>query len=474
MTTKNAGYPKHYCGIFGIIGHQNAATLTYMGLDALQHRGQEAAGITTVENGAFQTHRGLGWVSQVFTPERLATLNGTAAIGHVRYSTTGSSGLHNAQPISVRSARGDIAIAHNGNLTNTWLLRGQLERAGAMFQSTTDSEVILQLLARAEGASWEEALAKALPSCDGAYSLVLLTENKLVGIRDPFGFRPLVLGTLGDAVLLASETCALDITGATTLREVEPGEIVIVENGVIRSVQVFPKHTRRAFCIFEYIYFSRPDGVIMGKNVYEVRLNLGVELAKEYPIDADMVLPIPDSGNLAALGYARARGIPFEMAFVRNHYSGRTFLLPAPEHREARARMKLNLIGKLVKDKRAVVVDDSLVRGNTARARVRTLREAGAKEVHFLISCPPHRHPCVYGIDFPDRKELMAANYSTDEIRAFLNADSLGYLSEEGMIRATGLPRERFCLACYTGEYPVPYDETRYKEALARAAGVKS
>lgn len=463
MTTKNAGYLKHYCGIFGIIGHQNAATLTYMGLDALQHRGQEAAGITTASNGAFQTHRGLGWVSQVFTPERLMTLNGTAAIGHVRYGTTGSSGLENAQPISVRGARGDIAIAHNGNLTNAWLLRGQLERAGTVFQSTTDSELIVQLLARAEGASWEDALKRTLPDCEGAYSLVFLTAEKLIGARDPFGFRPLVLGELDGALLLASETCALDITGATFLREVEPGEIVVIENGVVRSISVFPKHTRRAFCIFEYVYISRPDGVIMGKNVYEVRLNLGVELAKEYPIDADMALPIPDSGNPAALGYARARGIPFEMAFVRNHYSGRTFLLPVSEHREARARMKLNLIGNLVKDKRVVVIDDSLVRGNTARARVRTLREAGAKEVHLLISCLPHRHPCVYGIDFPDRKELMAANYSTDEIRAFLNTDSLGYLSEEGMIRATGLPRENFCLACYTGQYPAPYDETRYK-----------
>ncbi len=473
MTT-HVNHPKHHCGIFGIIGHTNAATLTYMGLDALQHRGQEAAGITTVSNGAFQTHRGLGLVSQVFTPERLTAQSGTAAIGHVRYSTTGSSGLDNAQPISARSARGDIAIAHNGNLTNTWLLRRQLERKGAVFRGTTDSEAILQLLARAEGASWEEALVKTLPACDGAYSLALLTENKLIGVRDPFGFRPLVLGKLGDAVVLASETCALDIIGATALREVEPGEIIVIENGVIRSIQAFPKHTRRAFCIFEYIYFSRPDGIIMGKNVYAVRLNLGAELAKEYPIAADMVLPIPDSGNPAALGYARARDIPFEMAFVRNHYSGRTFLLPAQEHREARARMKLNLIPALVRGKRVVVVDDSLVRGNTARARVRTLREAGAKEVHLLISCPPHRHPCVYGIDFPNRKELMAANYSTDEIKTFLDVDSLGYLSEEGMIRATGLPRERFCLACHTGEYPVPYDEARYQEALARAACTKS
>jgi len=451
-------YPKHYCGVFGIYGHPNAAELTYYGLYALQHRGQESAGIVVCDNGQFREYKRMGLVSQIFKGGVLQELAGTNAVGHVRYSTTGSSHIRNAQPLTGDTRRGQIAIAHNGNLTNAAKLRHELEEKGAIFQTTVDGEVILHLMAQPTIGGVENNLVQTVRRLEGAYSLVIMTEQELIGIRDPFGFRPLCLGRVGDAYVLASETCALDLISAKFVRDIAPGEIVIINKSGIRSIQAFPEQTARAFCVFEYVYFARPDSIISNRNVYRVRVEMGRQLALENPLKADLVIPVPDSGNCAALGYSLASGIPYEMAFVRNHYVGRSFLQPSQLIRDFNVRVKLNLIDELVKGKRVIVIDDSIVRGTTCKARVNNLKEAGATEVHVLVSCPPHMHPCVYGIDFPDRSKLMAANHSLDEIRRYLNADSLGYLSEEGMIKATGLPKESFCMACYNGKYPVPYD----------------
>jgi amidophosphoribosyltransferase len=452
-------YPKHYCGVFGIFGHPNAAELTYYGLYALQHRGQESAGIAVCDHsGRFRVHRGMGLVPQVFNSDILERLTGHSAVGHTRYSTTGSSHLRNAQPLTGDCHRGQIAVAHNGNLTNATQLRDELEARGAMFQTTVDSEIILLLLAQPAEGGPDNHLVQTVHRLEGAYSLAIMTEHDLIGIRDPFGFRPLCIGQVGDAYVLASETCALDLIHARFLREVAPGEIVIINKDGLRSIQAFPDHKRRAFCIFEYVYFARPDSRMGDRSVYQTRVNMGRQLAREYPIDADIVVPVPDSGNCAALGYSLQSEIPYEMAFIRNHYVGRSFLQPTQLIRDFNVRVKLNLIPELVRDKRVIIIDDSIVRGTTCKARVNNLKEAGAKEVHVLVSCPPHTNPCVYGIDFPDRKKLMAANYSLDEIRQYLNADSLGYLSKKGMIQATGLPSDRFCMACYDGNYPVPYD----------------
>ena len=461
-------HPKHYCGLFGIFGHPNAAELTYYGLYALQHRGQESAGIVVSDGKQFRVHRGMGLVSQVFNGEILHDLVGPMAVGHTRYSTTGSSHLSNAQPLTSDCARGQIAIAHNGNLTNAAVLREELESRGAIFQTTVDSEVILHLMAQPTLGGSENNLLQTIRRIEGAYSLVIMTEQELIGVRDPFGFRPLSIGRVNDAWVLASETCALDLIHAQLVRDVEPGEIVIITKEGLRSIKAFPEQDHRAFCIFEYVYFARPDSTIAGRNVYKVRVDMGRQLAVENRIDADVVIPVPDSGNCAALGYSLETGIPFEMAFVRNHYVGRSFLQPSQLIRDFDVRVKLNLIAALVKGKRVVVVDDSIVRGTTCKARVNNLKEAGAKEVHVLVSCPPHRNPCVYGIDFPDRSKLMAANYSVDEIRQYLNADSLAYLSEEGMVKATGLPKESFCMACYDGRYPVRYDPLANKHVMER------
>jgi amidophosphoribosyltransferase len=466
-------YPKHYCGVFGVYGHPNAAELTYYGLYALQHRGQESAGIVSSDDGQFRAHRGMGLAPQVFDNSILSKLPGTRAIGHNRYSTTGSSHIRNAQPLTGDSARGQIAVAHNGNLTNSALLRDELEAKGAIFQTTVDSEIILHLLAQPCLNPNENFLAAAVHRLEGAYTLVILTEQELIGVRDPQGFRPLCIGRLGDAWVLASETCALDLIHAQFVRDVQPGEIVIFDkdtakNGGPRSIQAFPQHERRAFCIFEYVYFARPDSTIAQRNVYEVRKEMGRQLAREHPVEADIVVPVPDSGVYAGLGFSEESGIPFEMAFIRNHYVGRSFLQPTELIRDFNVRVKLNLIPELVKDKRVVIVDDSIVRGTTCKARVNTLKEAGAREVHVRVSCPPHRHPCVYGIDFPDRSKLMAAKYSIDSIRQYLKADSLAYLSQEGMIKATGLARSSFCMACYDGNYPVPYNPELDKHIIER------
>ena len=461
-------YPKHYCGVFGIFNHPNAAELTYYGLYALQHRGQESAGIVSFDGSNFQTHKGMGLVSQIFAGDTLERLVGRMAVGHTRYSTTGSSHLRNAQPLTVDCYRGQIAIAHNGNLTNAAKLREELEAKGSIFQTSVDSEIILHLMAQPTIGGHENNLIETVRRIEGAFSLVVMTEHEIIGVRDAHGFRPLSIGKVGDAWVLASETCAFDLIHAQFVRDVEPGEIVIINKDGLKSIQAFPEHDRKAFCIFEYVYFARPDSTIANRNVYKVRVDMGRQLAREYPIEADLVIPVPDSGNCAALGYSLESGIPFEMAFVRNHYVGRSFLQPSQLIRDFNVRVKLNLISELVQDKRVIIVDDSIVRGTTCKARVNNLKEAGAKEVHVLVSCPPHMHPCVYGIDFPDRSKLMAASHSRDDIRRYLSADSLGYLSEDGMVTATRLPKESFCMACYDGNYPVNYDPLADKHIMER------
>jgi amidophosphoribosyltransferase len=461
-------HPKHYCGVFGVFGHPSAAELTYYGLFALQHRGQESAGIVTSDGRQFRVHRGMGLVSQVFDGTILHGLVGEAAVGHTRYSTTGSSHLRNAQPLTVDCGRGQIAIAHNGNLTNAAQLREELEGKGSIFQTTVDSEIILHLMAQPTLGAAENNLIQTIRRIEGAYSLVIMTENELIGVRDPHGFRPLCIGKLDHGWVLSSESCALDLIHAKFIREVEPGEIVIIDKDGLRSVPAFPGHEREAFCIFEYVYFARPDSTLAGRNVYKVRVEMGRQLARENGVPADVVVPVPDSGNCAALGYALESGLPYEMAFVRNHYIGRSFLQPSQLIRDFNVRVKLNLIPELVKDRRVVIVDDSIVRGTTCKARVKSLKDAGAREVHVRVSCPPHMHPCVYGIDFPDRKKLMAVNHSHEEIRRYLNADSLAYLTRDGLVAATGRKRSEFCMACYDGNYPVPYDPLVDKHIMER------
>src|SRR5882762_6466450 len=375
-------YPKHYCGVFGVYGHPNAAELTYYGLYALQHRGQESAGIVTSDGRQFRVHKGMGLVPQVFTGEILHGLIGKMAVGHTRYSTTGSSHLLNAQPLTVDCARGQIAIAHNGNLTNAAQLREELEGKGSIFQTTVDSEIILHLMAQPSLNGHENNLIETIRRIEGAFSLVILTEQEIIGVRDPHGFRPLCIGRLGDGWVLSSETCALDLIHARFVRDVEPGEIVVINEHGLKSIQAFPEEQRRAFCIFEYVYFARPDSTIANRNVYKVRVEMGRQLARENPVDADVVIPVPDSGNCAALGYSLESKIPYEMAFVRNHYVGRSFLQPSQLIRDFNVRVKLNLINDLVRDKRVIVVDDSIVRGTTCKTRVNSLKEAGATEVH--------------------------------------------------------------------------------------------
>ena len=461
-------HPKHYCGVFGVHGHPNAAELTYYGLYALQHRGQESAGIVSSDGKLFRQHKGMGLVPQVFKGEVLHELVGKMAIGHTRYSTTGSSHIGNAQPLTVDCFRGQIAIAHNGNLTNAAALREELEERGSIFQTTVDSEIVLHWLAQPTN-NGEDTLVSTIRKLEGAYSLLIMTDQEMIGVRDPHGFRPLCIGQLDNgAYVLSSETCALDLIQAKFVRDVEPGEIVIIDDNGLRSVHAFPEQEKRSFCIFEYVYFARPDSNIADQNVYKVRVNMGRELARENPIEADIVVPIPDSGNCAALGYSLESCIPFEMAFVRNHYVGRSFLQPSQLIRDFNVRVKLNLITDLVKGKRVIIVDDSIVRGTTCKKRVNSLKEAGAKEVHVLVSCPPHKNPCVYGIDFPDRSKLMAANHTLEEICQYLDADSVNYLSQDGMVRATGKPAESFCMACYDGQYPVEYDAAVDKHIMER------
>jgi len=453
-----------------VYNHPNAAELTYYGLYALQHRGQESAGIVTAKDlgKPFAIKRGMGLVGQVFSEQDLKELAGTRAVGHVRYSTTGSSNIKNAQPLTVETSRGQIAIAHNGNLVNAGVLREELEAAGSIFQTTTDSEIILHLISRPNPAIGGGALAQALSRVHGAYSLILMGENELIAARDPFGFRPLVIGRLDEAIIFSSETCALDLVGAEFVREVEPGEVVVADDSGLRSFKPHAETPRESLCVFEFVYFARPDSQLGGRNVSHARTRMGRELARLHPVEADIVVPVPDSGTYAALGYSEQSGIPLDQAFVRNHYIGRTFLQPTQLIRDFNVRVKLNLIRSAVQGKRVVVVDDSIVRGTTARARVTNLREAGAREVHIRVSCPPHRFSCHYGIDFPNPKDLLANRMTRQEITKYLGADSLGYLDVDGMVRACGLPAKKFCLACFTGDYPVPFAPEDNKEVLER------
>jgi amidophosphoribosyltransferase len=406
----------------------------------------------------------MGLVSQVFSPADLDDLKGTRAIGHVRYSTTGSSNIKNAQPLTGETGRGQLAVAHNGNIINAALLRDELEQNGSVFMTTVDSEIILHLLAQPNNTN---SVLATLRRVEGAFTLVIMSDRQIIGVRDPFGFRPLVLGKLDGAYILSSETCAFDLIHADFVREVQPGEVVIIDEDGVRSEYPFAA-TKKAFCIFEYVYFARPDSIMTDINVARVRTEMGRELARRHPVEADLVVPVPDSGTYAALGFAEELSIPFEHAFVRNHYIGRTFLQPTQLIRDFNVRVKLNLIKEAVAGKRVVVVDDSIVRGTTARARVINLREAGADEVHMRISCPPHKHACHYGIDFPDPRNLLANQCSMDQIREYLGVDSIGYLDTAGMVRATGQPDTDFCMACFNGEYPVPVDPKLNKYIMER------
>ena len=442
------------CGLFGVWNHPEAANLTYLGLYALQHRGQESAGIAASDGVTLHTEKAMGWVADVFSPERLRRLPGHRAIGHVRYSTAGTSRLRNAQPITANTARGPIAIAHNGNLTNAESLRREMEREGAIFQSSSDTEVILHLLARAPAGPLEEQIPHALAQVTGAYSLLILTPAAMYAVRDPYGFRPLTLARLEDGWVVASETCALDLIEAKAERDVEPGEIVIIDGSGVRSVRAFPP-AERLQCVFEYVYFARPDSVLWGHNVHTVRKAMGRELAREYPVEADVVIPVPDSGTSAALGFSEQSGIHYEMGLIRNHYVGRTFIEPQQGIRHFGVKVKLNPMPEMLEGRRVVVIDDSIVRGTTSRKIVRMIRNSGAAEVHMRLSSPPIQWPCYYGIDTPTRKELIGASHSVEEIRRYLGADSLGYLSLEGMLKATGSDPASFCHACFTGQYRV-------------------
>ena len=452
---------KHHCGVFGIYDHPEAARITYLGLFALQHRGEEAAGICTSDGKELHLYKKKGLVGEVFEEDPSLRLPGSLAIGHTRYSTTGSSTLLNAQPYKVNYSRGQLAVAHNGNLVNAQRLRAELESYGSIFSSTMDSEIFVHLMAKPSYRDCEEAVVESCKRVEGAYSLVILTERQLIGVRDPHGFRPLCFGKLGNGYVLASETCALDLIEADFIREVEAGEVLVIDEKGPRSYFPFKDlPSRKAQCIFEHVYFARPDSTIFGDNVGLVRERLGRNLAKEHPAKADLVIPVPDSGNFAAMGYAKESGIPLAHGFTRNHYIGRTFINPQESIRSLKVKIKLNPIKEVVDGKRVVVVDDSIVRGNTSRSRVSLLRKAGAREVHMRISCPPHISPCYYGIDFPSKKELLACNNTIEEIKKFLGVDSIGYLSEEGMLAATTQDKTSFCTACFTGRYPTSiFDE---------------
>ncbi|MBS2024954.1 MAG: amidophosphoribosyltransferase [Deltaproteobacteria bacterium] len=443
-----------HCGVFGVYGHAEASNLAYLGIHALQHRGQESAGIAALEQGNINVHKGMGLVADVFAAkDTLGKLPGDAAIGHTRYSTAGQSVIENAQPMYARTAAGPISVAHNGNLVNTEELRNELSHSGALFQGSSDTEVLLHLVAREKGTPIER-IQKALGRVRGAYSLLFLTEDSIVAVRDPLGFRPLVLGRLRGAWVFASETCALDLIEAEYIRELEPGECVVVDKDGLRTLQKLPPQ-RAGRCVFELIYFARPDSTVFSRSVYESRKALGRTLAKEQPAQADLVIPVPDSGVPAALGYAEQSGLPYELGLIRSHYVGRTFIEPSQSIRHFGVKLKLNPVPAVVRGKRVVVVDDSIVRGTTSRKIVKMVRDAGAKEVHLRISAPPTRWPCYYGIDTPVRSELIAASHTLEEIAKYVTADSLGYLSSEGMHASVQADKRGFCDACFSGEYLV-------------------
>ncbi len=448
------------CGVFGIWDHLEASNLTYLGLYALQHRGQESAGIATTDGNRIFRHGEMGLVNDIFTPDVLEQLPGNVAIGHNRYSTSGESLPENIQPLAVTYSRGGLAVAHNGNLVNAHQIREDLEESGAIFQSTSDTEVLVHLIARSREPNIQDRVVEALYQVRGAYSLLVLTEKRIIAVRDPRGFRPLSIGRLGDSWVFSSETCALDLIEAEFVRDVEPGEMVMVDSDGIQSFFPFPK-MKAAPCIFEFIYFARPDSTIDGLNVYLARKKLGHRLAEEAPVEADMVIPVPDSGVPAAVGYAEAMQIPMEMGLIRNHYIGRTFIEPTQSIRHFGVKLKLNACREAINGKRVVLIDDSIVRGTTSRKIVKMVRAAGAREVHMRISSPPTINPCYYGIDTPTQSELIAASHTVEEIRKYVTADSLGYLTLEGLKGALKCPGSvdpsSFCEACFSGKYPVAF-----------------
>jgi len=445
------------CAVFGIYGHKEAANLTYLGLYALQHRGQEGSGIVSSDGEHFHQEKGMGLVADIYTKSVLRRLPGPRAIGHNRYSTAGGSNLKNVQPLTVNFAFGNLALAHNGNLINAQMLRNELEAYGAIFQSSTDSEVMIHLMAHSRGDTLLSRIIDALSQVRGSFSVVLLTDDAVIACRDPHGFRPLCLGRLKDSWLVASETCAFDLIGAEAVREIEPGELVVLNQDGVKSYMPFTK-TDPAKCVFEYIYFARPDSKIFGdRAVYLTRKALGRQLAKEAPVKADIVIPVPDSGVPAALGFAEGLGIPFENGLIRNHYIGRTFIEPEQAIRHFGVKIKLNAVSEVLEGKRVVVVDDSIVRGTTSRKIVKMLRHAGAREVHMRISSPPIVSPCFYGIDTPTKKELIGSSHTIQEIRKYITADSLAYLSLEGMLNASPGNPGHYCNACFTEKYPIPF-----------------
>jgi amidophosphoribosyltransferase len=446
------------CGVFGVFGAEEASNLTYLGLHSLQHRGQEAAGIVSSNGEQLFVHRGMGLVQDVFTADRIDKLPGASAIGHVRYTTAGGSHIKNAQPLAADCGHGSISVAHNGNLTNGLALRDQLEKSGSIFSSDSDTEVLVHLIARSQEETMVDCVADALHQVEGAYSLVFLSPEQLIAVRDPYGFRPLCLGKLNDAYVVASEPPAFTLIGAEFIRDVEPGEMIVIDRLGLKSLRPFRTDPeRRHMCIFEYVYFARPDATFNGISVYDARKRMGHALATDQPAPADLVVPVPDSGLAAAIGYAEGSGLPFELGLIRSHYVGRTFIEPAQSIRHFGVRLKLHPVQSILEGKRIVVVDDSIVRGTTSRKIVKMIRDAGASEVHLRISSPPTNWPCFYGIDTPTRKELIAAHHSVEEVTDYVTADSLGYLSLEGLHRAVG--GKGFCDACFSGKYPVPISD---------------
>jgi len=456
---------KDECGVFGIFGHPEAPALTRLGLYALQHRGQESAGIASADGDRLYLTRAMGLVSEAFEEGPMAALRGDTAIGHVRYSTAGDSRIINAQPILIDCVHGEIALCHNGNLINAADLRASLVGQGHIFQTNSDTEVVLHLYARSQAPTPQDAIVESVAQVSGAFSLVVLTKDNLIAVRDPYGFRPLVVGMLGDATVVCSETCALDLIGARYVRDVEPGEVLVIGRTGAQSFRPF-RPAKPSHCVFEHVYFARPDSLVFGLSVNEVRTNLGRLLARERPVDADVVMPIPDSGMCAAVGYAEESGLPLRMGLIRNHYVGRTFIAPQQEIRGFRVRVKLNPVRSILKGKRVVLVDDSIVRGTTSRKIVGMIRAAGAREIHMRISCPPTVSPCYYGIDTPDRSELIGATKTVNEIRDFVKADTLAYLSLAGLREAVGTRSGDYCTSCYTGDYPVepPTDAAAYMQ----------
>lgn len=445
------------CGVFGVWGHHNAAHITYYGLQSLQHRGQEGTGIAVTDGKQIHIKKGEGLVTEVFSKNDMDDLLGTGAIGHVRYATAGGSGPENVQPLLFKSQTGSLALAHNGNLTNATVLRSLLEAEGSIFQTTSDTEVLAHLIKRSKRTQFIDQIKAALNMLQGAYAYLLMTESELIVALDPYGLRPLSIGRLGDSYVVASETCAFDIVGADYIRDVQPGEMLIINHDGVRS-EIFTKQTQMSLCTMEYVYFSRPDSDLQGINVHTARKNLGKQLALEAPIDADVVTGVPDSSISAAIGYAEESGIPYELGLIRNRYVGRTFIQPTQQLREQGVKMKLSPVRGVVEGKRVIMVDDSIVRGTTSRRIVRMLKEAGAREVHVVISSPPIKHPCFYGIDTSSREELIAGDKSVEEIRQIIGADSLTFLSVEGMLKALGREQsggmKGSCLACFTGKYP--------------------